>query len=195
MNLKNVEVKSPFYLFLIVWACLLIINGGIPILSLDFEINNFETNFQANAISFLYMTFNFPTNRIDAYIYGICWFLGLLIFTFISKCEMKIAFNALVWQVFIFIFSIIFMIRFSPIFLEINFGKIIFDFSITSGIISILFVSIWMKTKIKEEESLSTYPLQYEERGYIVKCPKCGIKYNSNPKFCYICSEKIDEKL
>ncbi|MHA1728421.1 MAG: hypothetical protein ACTSWY_06780 [Promethearchaeota archaeon] len=184
----QIRLKNPSILFFSNWIILLLFFQGIPLKILDSEINEF----QSYVISFLCMSFDFFGNNSDFFVLIFGWIISISIFSFISDKEFKIPLLTMLYQVIIFIFTILFMSRYSPIIFNKTFIELLYGLFFSLGMIGILFIPIFFRKKLHNLGIRKTFPIQFKKKNYIIKCPYCGTEYNSNPAICYNCSKIIE---
>ncbi|TFG20390.1 MAG: hypothetical protein EU530_03245 [Promethearchaeota archaeon] len=179
----KIEVKNPIYLILLNWIILLLGYLGIPLISMVVE-----TPFQHYILSFLAMNFHIFGEQTSITLLITSWIISISIFGIVTKIDWKIPLYGMFSELCVYLFAIILMKRHSLTFAEIKI-ELLQGFGIICGIISLLYIPIFIRYLIKKRKRRNTVnEIQME---YVSKCPHCGKEYQSNPILCYVCSKRM----
>ncbi|MBD3350787.1 MAG: hypothetical protein GF364_04795 [Candidatus Lokiarchaeota archaeon] len=181
------NIKTPLVSVLLHWIILIILNLGIPLISVDPS----ASSIQSYVIAFFYSTFNFLHNPHVIQLI-ISWILVLTFCSLTSVPKYKFVFSYWFYEFLVLIFTVIFYNRHSPNTFSGEYPTIIYEFLISIALISVLFISIKVRKVIirkKHKQEIKNQILSKKE--IMNKCPYCGTEFRSNPKICYNCSKEI----
>jgi len=186
----HLKFKNPVFLLILNYLILMVSYGGIPMKTDD-------GTFEIYLISFLCMSFDFFGTQSNFYFLLISWISSVLVFSFFTDNEFNVAVKALIYQIVIFIFTLVFLNNYQKsqqdlgITYYIFYNHLFYGLLISMLLISILFLTIFIKKEFVRKVKADGTIVELEKRKYITKCPNCGAEYNSNPKICYKCSKKF----
>ena len=181
-----VKIKNPIYLILINWIILVIGYLGIPQIPLDATIDQVQNYI----LSFLVMNFNFYGQYSNVFILSIAWTLSTVLFAFFSQIDWKIPIYGIFAELVVYIFAIVLLKRHSPLYFALNKFSLLKGFGIVCAFFSLIYAVLivrYLREKHKKKADLAVEDIQF-----LSKCPHCGKEYQSNPKFCYFCSKRLD---
>lgn len=139
-----------------------------------------------------------PNNITDLYFIYISWMLVSLIPIFIFNDYKKAYSMNLTTFFFPNFFFYVFLYRYSPNYFN-SYFQTIFLQTIILGLCIVIFslsLALILKKIRKPKEEALYENLKAIEQEINIKCPHCGIEFNSSPKYCYNClNELITEEL
>lgn len=134
-----------------------------------------------------------PNNITDLYFIYFSWTIVSLIPIFIFNDYKKAYSMNLTTFFFPNFFFYVFLYRYSPNYFNSYFQTLFFQ-TVILGIFIVFFslsLSLILKKIRKPKEEALYENLKAIEQEINTKCPHCGIEFNSNPKYCYNCSNKL----
>lgn len=179
-------IKNSVIFFVMNFLLIILFNLGIP----TKELNPSLDILSKQIISFLIMSFNFFTTENLIGLIG-AWVISINVYALFGEIDEKTPVKLIIQEIILIMISISVLARNAPAYystfrLQIYFGAIVSCLPFIWLYIVIIIRK--MSNKVEEEPD---YIAEYQKRGYITKCKKCGKEFQSNPEFCDNCNATV----